>query len=149
VTFDEMKEHAQILQSTARDTARPLKARMAAAKALAQLRKLAAKPAPTQPLSAYERHQRAQDAQRELETWQRNAESRLRTATTLGRTEEIAAIKQEFRAKGLRAPDDPLTEREAKHLDLICAADPPLENRKITRPAPRRVMTWDEYQDTF
>jgi uncharacterized protein (UPF0147 family) len=148
VTFDEMKEHAQILQSTARDTAHPLKARMAAAKALAQLRKLAAKPAPTQPLSAYERHQRAQDTQRELDLWRRDAESRLRTATTLGRTEEIAAIKQEIRAKLGRAPGDPLPEREAKHPDLICA-EPPLENRKITRPAPRRVMTWDEFQDTF
>jgi hypothetical protein len=102
---------------------------------------------PSQPLTAFEQAHAKAQAERELEVWTRDAESRLRQALTLGRSEEAEQIKRQMRARGLRPIGDP----DPPKPDRPPAPMPELRERVIGRPRPTgeivefRNGSWKEW----
>ena len=145
MTFDELKVSVTRLQQIARDTSRPLKVRTDAAHELTRLKKLAAKsrtPAP-----------RTQDVP---PWWAQSHTVLLQSAGVREDQPTIDALVAEFVERGLPVPDypgkprDPVpeVERPAAPLPLFDERGMAL-NAVRTKPRGKRVMTWEDYQDTF
>jgi hypothetical protein len=99
------------------------------------------------PLTAFEAAQAKAVAARELETWARDAASRLQQANTLGRTEEAESIRTAMRARGLRPigdPDPPVPEREPQ--DLFTYSHPTIGKPHATVIVEWRDGGWQDRQ---